>query len=398
MCIKRKVDQRDKPQSTREKSRSTNTQHNVQQWGKNQSTTIEHKNVVEQWLHDIMNEYKLTPKWKRHTMYLLDTFLGDNIIHLKYVQLYTCICGYISMTMYTHLNWSLKCWLVLCDYAYTPCELFEALQNYIRITHCFVAESISINVVGKGNSYVHEMVPTVVKHFEHIQNDIPIQFFRELTGLRLVKGHKYASTFYGAWIDVDKSYIILQRYKCTLSDMITQNDDIPIPLIVQYMFQLLTIINYIHSQNFAHRDIKPSNIMITDDNILKLCDWDSSGYNTPLIKSTNPVCTLPYRPPECLRCSKDMIYDSFKIDIWSYGCIFLFMFLKTDPFQGRDTRSVLSSIEAFDSFPQELYDSIGTNGIDMLSNILCRDPKQRSTSSDILSHSFWTKYSDLGVN
>lgn len=70
---------------------------------------------------------------------------------------------------------------------------------------------------------------------------------------------------------------------------------------------------YVHSQKICHRDLKPENILLTDDGIIKICDFgsakilDKEGLNTPYIVSRY------YRAPELILACSD--YTN-KIDIW----------------------------------------------------------------------------------
>ncbi len=69
----------------------------------------------------------------------------------------------------------------------------------------------------------------------------------------------------------------------------------------------------VHSLGIAHRDLKPENVLMTEDNVVKICDFgsakvlDKSGKNTPYIVSRF------YRAPELI-----LGVSSYteKIDIW----------------------------------------------------------------------------------
>ena len=43
--------------------------------------------------------------------------------------------------------------------------------------------------------------------------------------------------------------------------------------------QILNAIYFLHSHGVCHRDLKPSNIMVTDENIVKICDFNISKFS-----------------------------------------------------------------------------------------------------------------------
>lgn len=43
-----------------------------------------------------------------------------------------------------------------------------------------------------------------------------------------------------------------------------------------YMKQILEGMKYVHQQKICHRDLKPENILLTDDGVIKICDFGSA--------------------------------------------------------------------------------------------------------------------------
>jgi glycogen synthase kinase 3 beta len=81
-----------------------------------------------------------------------------------------------------------------------------------------------------------------------------------------------------------------------------------------YMKQIFEGMDYVHKQKVCHRDLKPENILLTDDGVIKICDFGSAkvldeetSLNTPYIVSRY------YRAPELILACSD--YTN-KIDIW----------------------------------------------------------------------------------
>lgn len=69
-------------------------------------------------------------------------------------------------------------------------------------------------------------------------------------------------------------FLVFEYVDCCLLEVIEKScDGIPGNLIKTYMFQILEAMDYMHSQNVIHRDIKPENILVSNEQIIKICDF-----------------------------------------------------------------------------------------------------------------------------
>ena len=66
------------------------------------------------------------------------------------------------------------------------------------------------------------------------------------------------------------------------------------------MYQLCKAIEFCHCQNIIHRDIKPENLLISNNNLLKLCDFGFARSLVTVSLLTDYVATRWYRAPELL--------------------------------------------------------------------------------------------------
>ncbi|KAJ3598788.1 hypothetical protein NHX12_032752 [Muraenolepis orangiensis] len=86
-----------------------------------------------------------------------------------------------------------------------------------------------------------------------------------------------------------------------------------------YIYQLIKAIHWCHKNDIVHRDIKPENLLISSEDVLKLCDF---GFARNLSEGTDAnyteyVATRWYRSPELLLGAP---YGK-AVDMWSVGCI-----------------------------------------------------------------------------
>jgi len=232
---------------------------------------------------------------------------------------------------------------------------------------------------------------------------------------------KGTSVIKGIWFGKANAYLLVKRYKYTLRDCVRAGKFLRMSSMKNLMRSLLRTVSNLHSMFVAHRDIKPSNIMFDchnsgpgpDASNLVLCDWDaavlvascrskpttvdaSGGVNTELdlVAHTETVGTINYTPPELLDQKSVVPYNPFKMDVWSIGCVFLYILTRETAFTGRTQRAVLSSITDFHDKKQKKkwFDTIRPilhdSGIDFIESCLAVDPSKRITATALLQHPF----------
>lgn len=84
--------------------------------------------------------------------------------------------------------------------------------------------------------------------------------------------------------------------------------------IINYSFQLLSSIEYLHKNNIAHRDIKPSNLIVDKNAKVHLLDFNvSRDYSK--VKMMSQTGKIEYNAPEILM---DNCYNEL-VDVWAAG-------------------------------------------------------------------------------
>ncbi|AJR84882.1 CBK_G0018690.mRNA.1.CDS.1 [Saccharomyces cerevisiae] len=171
-------------------------------------------------------------------------------------------------------------------------------------------------------------------------------------------------------------------------------------------------LEYLHSQGITHRDIKPSNLLISSNGTVKISDFGvamSTATGSTNIQSSHEqllksraLGTPAFFAPEL--CSTEKEYScSSAIDIWSLGVTIYCLLFGKLPFNAN------SGLELFDSiinkpleFPsyEEMLNG-ATSGItmeeytdakDLLKKLLQKDPDKRIKLADIKVHPFMCHY------
>jgi cell division cycle 2-like len=185
------------------------------------------------------------------------------------------------------------------------------------------------------------------------------------------------------------------------------------------MLQLISGVEYLHSNWILHRDLKTSNLLLNNRGELKIADFGMARYTSrPRPNLTQLVVTLWYRAPELLLGVED--YD-FEIDIWSVGCIFAELLTREPLFFGKNEVDQLSRIFALlgtptkDSWPgfkslpnakallpllsnpkssslsASKFPYLTSSGLNLLTSLLSYNPSSRPLATQMLRHKYFTE-------
>ncbi|NXL60779.1 MOK kinase, partial [Chordeiles acutipennis] len=180
----------------------------------------------------------------------------------------------------------------------------------------------------------------IKQHFESMEQ---VNNLREIRALRRLSPHPNILMLHEVVFDKKAGSLSLI---CELMDMniyeLIKGMRKPLPekKIKNYMYQLCTSLDYIHRNGIFHRDVKPENILIKQ-NTLKLGDFGSCRSIYSKQPHTEYVSTRWYRAPECLLTNG---YYSYKMDMWSAGCVFYEMASFQPLFPGSNELDQISKI------------------------------------------------------
>ncbi|KAJ8516619.1 hypothetical protein ONZ45_g6083 [Pleurotus djamor] len=171
-------------------------------------------------------------------------------------------------------------------------------------------------------------------------------------------------------------------------------------------------LEFCHRNWILHRDLKPNNLLIASDGMLKIADFGlARDFADPGYKMTCQVITRWYRPPELLFGCR---YYSSAVDIWSVGCIFAELMLRTPYLPGESDMDQLKTIfralgtPTEDDWPghtklpdyvpvgqfpkmplRDLFTAASADALNLLQKCFIYEPRRRISARDALHHPYF---------
>lgn len=143
--------------------------------------------------------------------------------------------------------------------------------------------------------------------------------------------------------------------------------------------QIVSGIDYVHSQGICHRDIKLENILLDDKNRIKLIDF-GFAITCSVKEKLNVFCGTPsYMAPEIVSKKE---YSGQGVDVWALGVVLYALLVGKFPFKGVDEKDLYRRIS------KGIYDcppDLSNESKALISRILVVNPADRCNAKDILS-------------
>ncbi|CAG9322751.1 unnamed protein product [Blepharisma stoltei] len=210
-----------------------------------------------------------------------------------------------------------------------------------------------------------------------------IEIMRVLSHPRLVKLHKI-------YEDDECVHLILDYMENgDLFGRVTRRGCFPEETALQFIKNLLEVLEYVHSKNIIHRDLKPENILMMDkenDTEFKIADF---GLATLSSKDLTLRCGSPgYAAPELLWKNPYGV----KVDIFSIGVILYVILTGRAAFYGRNVQEVLlNNRDCNINFYEKHWKNISVEAMNMVVKLTEKDPNLRYSASEALAHPWFLK-------
>ncbi|KAG5489962.1 hypothetical protein JKF63_00080 [Porcisia hertigi] len=204
----------------------------------------------------------------------------------------------------------------------------------------------------------------------------------------------YLVSFYGAFAHEGSVFIAMEAMDGSLHEL---PKPVPPPVLACITRLMLKGLTYLHrTRHLIHRDLKPGNVLFnsrTGD--IKISDFGvSSNLESTKADAHSFVGTVTYMSPERLRGE----YYSYGADIWSLGLVVAELAVGACPYAGMRDDSIEARFWALlqhlnsDGAALELPPEMDVDLADFISACVAKSPDKRPTCTELLRHSFITKY------
>ncbi|XP_053399578.1 serine/threonine-protein kinase PLK4-like isoform X2 [Mercenaria mercenaria] len=154
-----------------------------------------------------------------------------------------------------------------------------------------------------------------------------------------------------------------------------------------FMKQILEGMLYLHSYGILHRDLTLANLLLSKDMDVKIADFGlATRLNGPEEKHFTMCGTPNYISPEVASRSA----HGLEADVWSLGCMFYTFLVGTPPFDTDTVRTTLNRVIKGDF---DLPDNLSPEALDLIHQLLQKNPTKRIPLYDVMKHPFMLKES-----
>lgn len=122
-----------------------------------------------------------------------------------------------------------------------------------------------------------------------------------------------------------RSYLVMDYIRGRTLEQCSAEGDIPYPKVLNYMIQLATLFEYLHSRKphpIIYRDLKPGNVMIDEQERVRLIDFGiARHYKSGRDADTVQIGTIGFAAPEQFQ----MLQTDARTDLYALGAMVYYL-------------------------------------------------------------------------
>jgi serine/threonine-protein kinase len=164
----------------------------------------------------------------------------------------------------------------------------------------------------------------------------------------------------------------------SISEMIEKSGELEERFALQITAQMARALQHAHKHGLVHRDVKPQNILVTRNNLAKLCDLglakmqNDGGGSDP---TGVPVGTPHYLSPEQARGEADV---DIRSDIYSLGATLYHMLTGSTPFDGQSPMVLMTKHLTEEPIPaRRRKASVSKGASDLVTRMMAKEKEDR---------------------
>jgi len=214
---------------------------------------------------------------------------------------------------------------------------------------------------------------------------------REINVMMQLPRHRNIVKYLGCEQTSDRFFIFLEFCSGgSIASMLEKFGALDESIVKRYTREVLSGLEFLHSSGIVHCDIKGGNLLVSEDGVVKLADFNSSRLLESMTAggaqdSRSLVGTPSFMAPEVAK----QLDAGFKADIWSVGCTIIQMLkANSDIWNGATNAQALIFRICCATCPPMFPEGASTDCLDFLSRCFQIEPEDRPTSQELLRHSF----------
>jgi len=280
------------------------------------------------------------------------------------------------------------------DNSGTTVSVKEGLEEYYELGEEIGRGGFSVVFEAKDKQTGQRVAIKCVQLAVQADDEAMVALKREIRIMKKVS-HPNILKLYEVFVEDDSFYLVMELVPGKeLFERIIDRGQYSEKHASNIIRQIVSAVEYLHSNGIAHRDLKPENLLSSgdDDNeVIKIIDFGLSKKfgDEQLVTS---VGSPGYVAPEVLTAES---YDK-SVDMWSVGVILYILLCGFPPFFADTSTELFKKIiDVKYDFDDPAWDDVSDAPKDIIRRLLVKEPSERLTAKQLLDHP-WVKGIGVG--